>query len=282
MMTLARLRPVAAMALASSATLAASCEKKKEDKAPAPPKSLSELTTTLSTRHRHVFLSGHIDDELAKQVVAQLLFLDQEAPGEPINLHINSSGGKVYAGLAIHGVMRAVRSPVHTTCLGHCEYAQQGSNYLLAPRTQLIYEFAPRSRSMAAVLLAAGEPGERCALPHARVMIHQPTRTGNSKANAKQLATQAAETDRSRRKLAELLSADTGRPLAEMEAMMEEDHYMSAAQALELRVIDVVGECGHFARTKPVDAAKASDGKPVAPADTPAATAGAPDSPGPE
>ena len=137
-------RGAAAAALASTATMAA-CEKKKEPKEPAPPKSLSELTTTLSCRHRQVFVSGTIDDELAKQVVAQLLFLDQEAPGEPIHMHINSSGGKVYAGLAIHGVMRAVRSPVHTTCLGHCE-------------------------SMAAVLLAAGEPGERCALKHARVM----------------------------------------------------------------------------------------------------------------
>ena len=139
-----------------------------------------------------VFVSGVIDDDSAKVVCAQLLYLDRESPGEAIHLNINSSGGKVYAGLAIYGVMRSLHSPVHTTCLGHCE-------------------------SMAAVLLAAGEPGERCALPHARVMIHQPVRGASAKkSNAKELATHAAETERSRKKLAELIAADTKRPVEEV------------------------------------------------------------------
>ena len=128
----------------------------------------------------------------------------------------------MYAGLAVLNVMDSITSPVHTTCLGHCE-------------------------SMAAVLLAAGEPGSRVAMPHARVMIHQPVRgTSGGKSNARELAIQAAEIDRSRRKLATLLASATGRSLSEMEALIEHDHYCDAQQARELGLVDRVGGVGHF------------------------------------
>ena len=146
-----------AAALAAAATAAgiaavtpSGCESSKKKVDPhASPKSISELVTTLSTKSRHVFVTGSITDDSARAVIAQLLFLEDAAPGAPILMHINSGGGKVYAGLAIHDVMAAISSPVHTTCLGHCE-------------------------SMAAVLLAAGERGARYALPNSRVMIHKP------------------------------------------------------------------------------------------------------------
>ena len=111
----------------------------------------------------------------------------------PIAMHIMSGGGKVYAGLAILDVMRALTSPVHTTCLGHCE-------------------------SMAAVLLACGEPGHRYALPNARVMIHQPVRGASpSKSSAKEALIQAQAIDASRLRLCQLLAESTGRPLHELE-----------------------------------------------------------------
>lgn len=118
------LRRVSSLAVAAGCCAASSaatrCDDKKSSKK-AEPKSIGELVANLATRQRQVFLSGTIDDELAKAVVAQLLYLEADAPGVPIDLHINSSGGKVYAGFAILGVMRSLRSPVHTTCLGHCE-----------------------------------------------------------------------------------------------------------------------------------------------------------------
>ena len=107
----------------------ACCEGKKSSSAP---KTLAEVPAALSLRHRQVFLTGHIDDASARLVIAQLLYLEEASPTEPIQLHINSSGGKVHAGIAIHDVMQSLRAPVRTTCLGHCE-------------------------SMAAVILAAGK-----------------------------------------------------------------------------------------------------------------------------
>ena len=118
MMLLRRASSLAVAAGCCAASSAARCDDKKKK---AEPKSVGELVATLATRQRQVFLSGTIDDEVAKTVIAQLLYLEADAPGVPIDLHINSSGGKVYAGFAILGVMRSLRSPVHTTCLGHCE-----------------------------------------------------------------------------------------------------------------------------------------------------------------
>ena len=179
------------------------------------PKSLGELILGLSTRGRHVFVSGTIDDESAKAVISQLLYLEQESPGTPIRLHINSGGGKVQAGLAIHDVMQVLTSPVHTVCLGHCE-------------------------SMAAILLATGAAGERAAMPNARIMIHQPVRGAGGGQNARQLAIHAASIESSRRRLAQLLADRTNRPLDEILRLIEYDHVCDAQQALELGLIDRV------------------------------------------
>ena len=116
----------------------------------------------------------------------------------------------------MHDVMRAITSPVHTTCLGHCE-------------------------SMAAVLLAAGERGHRKALPNSRIMVHQPTRSpGSSSKTSKQLLTSAQETHKSRLKLAALLARDTGRPIEEMNELIEHDQYFDAEEALSAGIIDGV------------------------------------------
>lgn len=179
-----------ATASSAGAALAASSDKSKQDR----PRSITDILMQLTTRQRQVFVSGTIDDESAKAVIAQLLFLEHAEPGVPITVLINSGGGKVHAGLAIHDVMRSISSPVHTTCLGHCE-------------------------SMAAILLAAGEPGFRTALPNSRMMVHQPTRgAGGSSKTSKQLVTAAEETEKSRIKLAAILARDTGRSLDEIEA----------------------------------------------------------------
>lgn len=202
-------------------------EKPKEEKRPKPsqnssPKSVAEMTMSLASKQRVVFLTGHIDDKSAQAVIAQLLYLEQEAPGTPIHLQITSGGGKVYAGLAIHDVMQSLESPVATTCLGHCE-------------------------SMAAVLLAAGAPGHRYALANSRVMVHQPTRSGGeSSKNAKQLQITAAETEKSRMRLAQILADGTGRALADIELMLESDHYYSAPEAIEVGLVDHVGQARHF------------------------------------
>lgn len=190
------------------------------EKASERPRSLADLVMQLAARKRQVFVSGSIDDESAKNVIAQLLYLEQSEPGAPISVLINSGGGKVHAGLAIHDVMRSISSPVHTTCLGHCE-------------------------SMAAVLLAAGEPGFRAALPNCRVMVHQPTRAaGGASRTSKQLLTSAAETDKTRIKLAALLARDTGRSVEEIESLLEYDTYYSAEEAKQMGLVDVIGGAG--------------------------------------
>jgi len=218
---LSRARVLATAAAGACAAAHAAADDKKRKDIPTP-KSMSELMTSLALKQRHVFLSGHIDDESAKLVIAQLLWLELHEPGVPISLNINSSGGKVHAGFAIHDVMNSISSPVHTTCLGHCE-------------------------SMAAVLLAAGQQGQRVALQNCRVMIHQPTRTpGASSKTSKQLAISAAETEKSRVKLATLLSRCTGRPFDEIALLLEQDQYYSATEACELGLVDAVGNAQSF------------------------------------
>ena len=137
----ARTATCAAMAASASAYIAAAASAEpattttkppKVTQTAAAPKSLGEMVLGLCTRGRHVFLTGSIDDESAKVVIAQLMFLEQEAPGVPIRLHISSGGGKVQPGFAIHDVMHSITSPVHTICLGHCESM---AAVLLAERT---------------------------------------------------------------------------------------------------------------------------------------------------
>ncbi len=206
--------------------------------APAAPKSNNELMHALAHRHRTIFLSGPINDESAKTIVAQLLFVDAEAPGKPVHLLISSSGGRVQAGTAIHDVMRSLRSPVHTTCIGHCE-------------------------SMAAVILAAGERGERRAMPNARIMVHQPTRSpGGASKTSKQLLISATETEKSRLKLAALLARDTGRSEAEMAELLEHDQYYSPDEARAAGIIDeVVGD--EWAGVSPAAPQASTAGEPA-------------------
>ena len=109
----------------------------------------NDLRTHFS-RSRRLFLTGPVHDDSANLLVAQLLFLEEAQPGVPIELTISSNGGDLYGGFAIHDTIQAISSPVHTICIGRC-------------------------RSMAAVLLACGEPGHRLAFPNSRIMIHQPT-----------------------------------------------------------------------------------------------------------
>jgi ATP-dependent Clp protease protease subunit len=145
--------------------------------------------------------------------------LEQESPQTPIHMHINSSGGNVQAGLAIHDTMQSISSPVHTLCLGHCE-------------------------SIAALLLSAGERGERAAMPNARIMVHQPVRTGGGASNAKQLAISAASIERSRRTLVEILAARCGRPVEEISELLEYDHVCDAQEAIALGLVDKVSAPG--------------------------------------
>jgi len=186
---------------------------------------MAEMMLKLTLKGRHVFLSGKIDDESAKAAIATLMYLEQEEPGAPIRLHINSSGGKVSAGLAIHDAMQLVSSPVHTVCLGHCE-------------------------SMAAILLAAGAAGQRAAMANARIMIHQPVlRAGESSNNSRKLAIHAASIERDRMLLATLISQHTGRPLSEIESLIEYDYVCDATEALALGLIDRVLEPGDLVPT---------------------------------
>jgi len=195
---------------------------------------MAEMMLKLTLKGRHVFLSGKIDDESAKAAIATLMYLEQEEPGAPIRLHINSSGGKVSAGLAIHDAMQLVSSPVHTVCLGHCE-------------------------SMAAILLAAGAAGQRAAMANARIMIHQPVlRWSGSSHSSRQLAIHAASIERSRMRVATLISQHTGRPLSEIESLIEYDYVCDATEALALGLIDRVLEPGDLVPTATAPTANGS------------------------
>jgi ATP-dependent Clp protease protease subunit len=206
------------------------------------PKTLPELVMNLATRSRQIFLTGSIDDETARAVIAQLLFLEEESPGTPIRLHINSGGGKVQAGLAIHDIMQVITSPVHTLCLGHCE-------------------------SMAAVLLASGEAGERAAMANARVMIHQPVRRAGASNNARQMSIHARSIENSRMRLAQLLASRTGKSLAEIEEIIEYDHVCNAAEARSLGLIDRVVQPGEL--TAGTSASGSPARTPIAPGTSP-------------
>lgn len=166
-------------------------------------------------RRRVVFLGAEIDDTLANLVVAQLIHLDGEDPGLPIRLYINSPGGEMSSMLAIYDTMRHVSSPVETVCIG-------------------------MAASAAAVILAGGEKGHRGALPHARVMIHQPHVQGVMHGQAADIAIHAAEVGRMRRQMSELLARDTGRTPAEVMADTERDRWLPAEEALAYGLIDAI------------------------------------------
>ena len=164
-------------------------------------------------RERIIFLGTGIDDMVANLVVAQLLLLDSENPEKDIMLYINSPGGSVTAGFAIYDTMQHIRADVSTICLG-------------------------QAASMGAFLLAAGTKGKRMALPHSRVLIHQPL--GGAQGQATDIEIQAAEIIRIKKSLNEILSANTGQTLKKIEKDTDRDYIMTPQEALEYGMIDNV------------------------------------------
>jgi ATP-dependent Clp protease protease subunit len=166
-------------------------------------------------KERIIFLMGPIDDHVASLVTAQLLFLEAENPDKEISLYINSPGGIVTSGLAIYDTMQYIRPNVATICIG-------------------------QAASMGSLLLAAGTPGRRFALPHARIMTHQPS--GGFQGQATDIEIHAREILNLKRRLNEIYVKHTGRSLEEIEAKMERDTFMSAQEAREFGIIDEVIE----------------------------------------
>ena len=160
-----------------------------------------------------IFIGTPIEDNLANLVVAQLLFLEAEDPEKEISIYINSPGGIVTAGLAIYDTLQFIRPDVTTYCIG-------------------------QAASMAAVLLAAGTPGKRFALPNSRVIIHQPS--GGATGQATDINIQAKEILRTRQRLNEILSKHTGQDIAKIEQDVERDFIMTAEVAREYGIIDQV------------------------------------------
>ena len=162
---------------------------------------------------RIVFLGAPINDDVSNVIIAQLLFLDADNPERDIYLYINSPGGIVSSGMAIYDTMQFLRAPVNTICMG-------------------------MAASMAAFLLAAGTKGKRSALPHARIMIHQPS--GGAQGTASDIEIQAREILYLRTKLNELYSRHTGKTVDQVEKDMDRDRFMSAEEAVDYGLIDKV------------------------------------------
>ena len=164
-------------------------------------------------KDRIIFLGTAIDDNVSNLVIAQLLFLQAEDPDRDIYLYINSPGGSISAGLAVYDTMQYISCPVETVCIGS-------------------------AASMGAILLAAGAPGKRFALPNARIMIHQPW--GGVQGTAADIEIQAKEILYLRDKLNQLYADHTGKPKDEIELDIDRDRFMSAAEAKEYGIIDKV------------------------------------------
>lgn len=164
-------------------------------------------------RDRIVFLGTPIDDQVANAVVAQMLILQREDPDKPIRLYINSPGGIIYAGLAIYDTMQVISAPIHTYGIG-----------LVA--------------SMATVLLAAGHPGSRYALPNTLVHIHQPL--GGAQGQAVDIEIEARRIIRERERLNEILAKHTGQPVERIIKDSDRNYYMEAPAAVEYGLIDEV------------------------------------------
>ena len=164
---------------------------------------------------RIIFLGTEVSAEVANAIIAQLLFLESEDPEKPIHLYINTPGGDVTAGLAIYDTMHYIKAPVGTLCAG-------------------------RAMSMGAILLAAGEPGMRAALPHASVLIHQPL--GGARGQASDIEIQAKEILRLREVLNGILVKHTGKAEKDIVKDSDRDYYMTAEEALAYGIIDRVVE----------------------------------------
>ncbi|MBQ8896609.1 MAG: ATP-dependent Clp protease proteolytic subunit [Clostridia bacterium] len=166
---------------------------------------------------RIVFIGEPITDTVASLVVAQLLYLESVDREKEISLYINSPGGSISAGMAIYDTMNFIKCPVSTICIGMCA-------------------------SMAAVLLACGEKGRRIALPHSKIMIHQPLINGHFQDQTTNLEIEAAEMERIRKMLNELLASVTGKSIEEIEKDTDRNNYMDALTAKEYGIVDKVLE----------------------------------------
>ncbi len=164
-------------------------------------------------RERIIFLGTPVDDMVANLIVAQLLLLDSENPEKDIMLYINSPGGSVTAGLAIYDTMQHIRADVQTICLG-------------------------QAASMGAFLLCSGAKGKRMALPHSRVLIHQPL--GGAQGQATDIEIQAQEILRIKKTLNEIMAANTGQSIKKIEKDTDRDYIMTPQEALEYGMIDKV------------------------------------------
>ena len=164
-------------------------------------------------KDRVIFLSGEVEDNMANLIVAQLLFLESEDPDKDINLYINSPGGSVTAGMAIYDTMQFIKPDVRTLCVG-------------------------QACSMGAFLLAGGTQGKRGALPHARVMIHQPL--GGFRGQASDIQIHAQEILKIKSTLNERLAFHTGQPIETIEKDTDRDNFMSAEEAKNYGLIDEV------------------------------------------
>ena len=163
-------------------------------------------------RERIVFVTGEVEDQMASLIVAQLLFLESEN-SQDISMYINSPGGVVTAGMAIHDTMQYIKPKVRTVCVG-------------------------QAASMGSFLLAAGEPGMRVALPNARIMVHQPS--GGARGMASDIEIQAREILRIRQRMNDLYVKYTGKSLTDIEKAMDRDTFLEAEEAMKFGIVDKV------------------------------------------
>jgi ATP-dependent Clp protease protease subunit len=166
-------------------------------------------------KDRVIFMTGVVEDHMANLIVAQMLFLESENPDKDIHLYINSPGGSVTAGLSVYDTMQFIKPDVSTMCVG-------------------------QAASMGAFLLAGGTSGKRMALPHSRMMIHQPS--GGAQGQASDIEIQANEIIKIRKKLNALMAINTGQTEAAIAKDTERDNFMSAEEALSYGLIDKVIE----------------------------------------
>ncbi|MBA4783144.1 MAG: ATP-dependent Clp protease proteolytic subunit [Rhizobiales bacterium] len=175
-------------------------------------------------KERIIFIAGPVEDSMATLVCAQLLFLEAENPKKEISLYINSPGGIVTSGMAIYDTMQFIRPKVSTLCFG-------------------------QAASMGSLLLAAGEPGMRYALPNARIMVHQPS--GGFRGQASDIERHAQDIVKLKKRLNEVYVKHTGKPYDIVERTLDRDHFMTAQESLEFGLIDEV-----FEARSPVDEGK--------------------------
>jgi ATP-dependent Clp protease protease subunit len=164
-------------------------------------------------RERIIFLNGPVEDGMSALVCAQLLFLESENPKKEISMYINSPGGVVTSGLAIYDTMQYIKSPVTTVCMG-------------------------MAASMGSLLLCAGEPGQRVALPNARIMVHQPS--GGFSGQASDIERHAQDIIKLKRRLNEIYVKHCGREYDEVERTLDRDHFMTSEEAKAWGIVDHV------------------------------------------